>query len=116
MDAFGVEQFQVTAGGMTKRLLLARIDRLRRAPELLPGPRADFDKDQDRPATADKVDFASRRAVVAGEHPVPVTPQKRGRDPLTIIPDLPRRPQPRSGQALGSVETIADELEKGREG
>ena len=116
MDLRSVEEFEIAAGGMTKGLLLGGTDRLRRSAEIDLGAGLDFDKNQDIAVTADQVDLAPGRLVIAGEHPVAVAAQESRGYALTVGADLPRGRQPGRGRTFVSAQTFADELGKGREG
>ena len=101
---------------MTKGLLLGGIDRLRRTDEVAPGAGFNFDKNQNITVTADQVDLAPCRFVIAGEHPVTVAAHESARHALTVGADLRCGRQLGRGRTFVSVETFADELGKGREG
>jgi hypothetical protein len=114
--ALAVEQFEITAGGGAQGLLLGGIDRLRRTDDIDLGAGLHFDKNQDIAVTADQVDLAPGRLVIADQHPVTVAVEEGRSHALTVDADLRRGRQPGRGRAFVSVQTFADELGKGREG
>src|SRR5277367_1246617 len=116
MDILLVEEFEVAAGGFAKGLLFALVDRLRRRDDIAIGAGFDFDKNQDVAVTADQVDLAARRFVIAGEHLVTVPSYESGRDALAVGADFRGGRELRRGRAFVSAQTFADELGKGREG
>ena len=110
IDVVALEEFQVTAGGVTEGFLLVGADGLDGATEVIAGAGADFDEDEGVLVATDQVDFAADDEVVFSEDFVAVASQKSRGNALTIVPDLLRCRQRRRRRARGSVETIYDGL------
>ena len=115
-DVLVVEEFEIAAGGLTKGLLLAGINRLSGTDNFDLTAGFHLDKNQDIAVTADQIDLALCRFVIAGEYPVTVTTHESARHTLAIGADLRCGRQPRRRRTFVSAETFADELGKGREG
>jgi hypothetical protein len=94
-DILVVEELEIAVSGVAKGLLLALVNRLHRRDDIDSGAGLHLDKDEGVAVTADQVDLAARRFVIAGQDLVTVPAQESRRDPFTIIPDFRRRQQRR---------------------
>ncbi len=115
-DSRMVQQAQVMLGCAAERFLFLCADRFPRSAEIGVGTRAHLDKGEDFSVAANEIDLAAGDQEIAIENAIPVPAQKRRGDALTIGARLLRRCQRRRRRARGSVESLADELQKGREG
>ncbi len=116
IDPGAIQHPQVTVRRAPQRLFLLRADRLARPAKVGIGPRAHLDEGEDFSVTADEIDLAAGNQEIAVEDAVPVAAQERRRNALTIRARFLRRRQRRRRRIRGSVENLADELQKGREG
>jgi len=88
-----IQKLQIALSGISKALFLVGIDGFDRTAKQLTGAGTDFNEDENVAMTADQVDLAACRAIIAVEDGVTLATQESGGNTFTIIPDLLDRRQ-----------------------